>query len=81
MASGKVSTLPLVIKGDVDGSVQALSDALEQLGTDEVQVERMIGNAVATYGGLSGVVNNASGGVAGSCCHSASVGCSIGFSF
>src|SRR5688572_7995196 len=39
VAAGKVSGLPLVIKGDVDGSVQALSDALEQLGTDEVQVE------------------------------------------
>ncbi len=38
-AQGKVSTLPLVIKGDVDGSVQALSDSLEQLGTDEVKVE------------------------------------------
>ena len=38
-AQGKISTLPLVIKGDVDGSVQALSDALEQLGTDEVKVE------------------------------------------
>jgi len=37
--AGQVSTLPLVIKGDVDGSVQALSDALEQLGTDEVHVE------------------------------------------
>jgi translation initiation factor IF-2 len=37
--AGQVSTLPLVIKGDVDGSVQALSDALEQLGTQEVQVE------------------------------------------
>ena len=37
--AGQVSTLPLVIKGDVDGSVQALSDALEQLGTSEVQVE------------------------------------------
>jgi translation initiation factor IF-2 len=34
-----VSTLPLIIKGDVDGSVQALSDALAQLGTDEVQVD------------------------------------------
>ena len=32
-------TLPLIIKGDVDGSVQAVSDALEQLGTDEVKVE------------------------------------------
>ncbi|MDH5760248.1 MAG: translation initiation factor IF-2, partial [Gemmatimonadota bacterium] len=36
---GRTSTLPLVIKGDVDGSVQAVADALEQLGTDEVQVE------------------------------------------
>jgi translation initiation factor IF-2 len=32
-------TLPLIIKGDVDGSVQAVADALEQLGTDEVQVD------------------------------------------
>jgi len=39
VAAGQISGLPLVIKGDVDGSVQALSDALEQLGTDEVQVE------------------------------------------
>jgi translation initiation factor IF-2 len=39
LASGAVSTLPLIIKGDVDGSVQALSDSLEQLGTDEVKVE------------------------------------------
>jgi translation initiation factor IF-2 len=39
VAQGRVSSLPLVIKGDVDGSVQALSDSLEQLGTSEVQVE------------------------------------------
>ncbi len=39
LAAGQVSTLPLIIKGDVDGSVQALSDSLEQLGTDEVKVE------------------------------------------
>ncbi len=39
MAEGGKGTLPLVIKGDVDGSVQAVSDALEQLGTDEVRVE------------------------------------------
>ena len=37
--AGRVSSLPLVIKGDVDGSVQALSDSLEQLGTSEVKVE------------------------------------------
>ena len=39
VAQGQTSTLPLVIKGDVDGSVQAVADALEQLGTKEVQVE------------------------------------------
>jgi translation initiation factor IF-2 len=39
LAEGQVGILPLVIKGDVDGSVQALSDSLEQLGTDEVEVE------------------------------------------
>ncbi len=38
-AEGQVSTLPLIIKADVDGSVQALSDALEQLSTSEVQVD------------------------------------------
>ncbi len=39
VAAGRMSSLPLVIKGDVDGSVQALADSLEQLGTSEVQVE------------------------------------------
>jgi translation initiation factor IF-2 len=39
LAEGKTSTLPLIIKGDVDGSVQAVADALEQLGTAEVAVE------------------------------------------
>jgi translation initiation factor IF-2 len=39
VAAGKAATLPLVIKGDVDGSVQAVADSLEQLGTDEVRVE------------------------------------------
>jgi translation initiation factor IF-2 len=39
VAAGETSRLPLVIKGDVDGSVQALSDALEQLGGKEVKVD------------------------------------------
>ena len=34
-----MSTLPLIIKGDVDGSVQAVSDTLERLSTHEVRVE------------------------------------------
>jgi len=39
LAQGQTTRLNLVIKGDADGSVQALSDALEQLSTNEVQVE------------------------------------------
>jgi translation initiation factor IF-2 len=39
LARGEAVQLNLVIKGDVDGSVQALSDALEQLGTPEVGVQ------------------------------------------
>lgn len=39
LAAGQTGVLRLVIKGDVDGSVQALSDSLEQLATDEVKVE------------------------------------------
>ena len=38
VAEGTADTLPLIIKADVDGSVQAFSDALENLGTDEVGV-------------------------------------------
>ncbi|MFQ5679584.1 MAG: translation initiation factor IF-2 [Gemmatimonadota bacterium] len=37
--AGEVERLNLVIKGDTDGSVQALSDALEKLSTSEVAVE------------------------------------------
>jgi len=39
LAEGQVSTLPLIIKADVDGSVQAVADALEQLSTSEVGVD------------------------------------------
>ena len=39
LAAGEVSTLRLVVKGDVDGSVQAVCDAMEQLSTSEVRVE------------------------------------------
>ena len=34
-----IGMLPLIIKGDVVGSVQAVSDALEHLSTDEVRVD------------------------------------------
>ncbi len=39
LEAGAVSTLRLVVKGDVDGSVQAICDAMEQLSTSEVRVE------------------------------------------
>ena len=37
--SGGVANLNIVIKGDTDGSVQALADSLERLSTSEVAVE------------------------------------------
>ena len=61
-AEGKASTLPLVIKGDVDGSVQALSDSLEQLGTDEVKVE-IIHRAVGAINESDVLLAQASGAV------------------
>ena len=39
VAEGSADTLPLIIKADVDGSVQAFADALEHLGTEEVEVQ------------------------------------------
>ncbi|TVP57641.1 MAG: translation initiation factor IF-2 [Gemmatimonadales bacterium] len=39
MQAGEVSLLPLIVKADVDGSVQAVADSLEQLSTEEVKVQ------------------------------------------
>ncbi len=39
LAAGQVSTLRLLVKGDVDGSVQAICDEMEQLSTSEARVE------------------------------------------
>ncbi len=36
--TGEVRELSTIVKGDVDGSVEALSEALEKLSTDEVKV-------------------------------------------
>jgi translation initiation factor IF-2 len=35
---GQVKDLPIIVKGDVDGSVEALSDSLMKLSTNEVKV-------------------------------------------
>ena len=39
MGEGEVATLKIVLKADVQGSVEAISDALTKLSTDEVRVE------------------------------------------
>lgn len=49
VGSGKVSELNIVLKADVQGSVEAINDALLKLSTDEVKV-RIVGSGV---GGLT----------------------------
>jgi translation initiation factor IF-2 len=51
MAEGDVSTLNVVLKADVQGSVEAISDALVKLSTDEVKV-----NIVAS--GVGGITES-----------------------
>ena len=38
LALGNFKELNLIIKGDVDGSVEALSDSLQKLSTEEIAV-------------------------------------------
>ncbi|TWX73839.1 translation initiation factor IF-2 [Colwellia sp. C1TZA3] len=45
MATGEVSEVNVVLKSDVQGSLEAISDALTKLSTDEVKV-RIIGSGV-----------------------------------
>lgn len=45
MGEGEASTLSIVLKGDVQGSVEAITDALTKLSTDEVKV-RIIGSGM-----------------------------------
>ncbi|HEY5700574.1 MAG TPA: translation initiation factor IF-2 [Gammaproteobacteria bacterium] len=49
LAEGKVQTLNLVLKADVQGSVEALRDALEKLSNEEVKVNVVAAGA----GGIS----------------------------
>ena len=36
---GSVKNLPIIIKGDVDGSVEALAESLEKIKTNEVGIK------------------------------------------
>lgn len=45
MAEGEVSELNIVLKADVQGSVEAISDSLQKLSTDEVKV-KIVGSGV-----------------------------------
>ena len=47
--SGKAEDLPIVLKGDVQGSVEAITQSLEKLSTDEVRAKVVYGAA----GGIS----------------------------
>ena len=49
MQEGEIQTLNLVIKADVQGSVEALSESLEKLSTDEIKVKVVHG----MVGGIS----------------------------
>jgi len=47
LAAGEVKELKVILKGDVQGSVEALADALSRLSTDEVKLEVIHGSAGA----------------------------------
>ncbi len=47
MAAGEVKELKVILKGDVQGSVEALADTLARLSTEEVKLEVIHGSAGA----------------------------------
>lgn len=59
---GKVKELPVIIKADVNGSVEALSDSLMKLSTEEVKV-RIIHRAVGAISESDVLLAQASGAI------------------
>ncbi len=51
LAEGEVKELPLIIKADVQGSVEALTQSLGKLSTDEVKIKII-------HGGVGGITEN-----------------------
>src|SRR5262249_56324982 len=61
IAAGEVKELRLVLKADVQGSVEALTESLERLSTDEVRLKVIHGSvgAVDEAGGMLASASNA----------------------
>ncbi len=59
---GEVTTLPVMVKADVDGSAEALADALINLNTDEVEIQ-IIRKAVGPISESDVLLASASGAV------------------
>ncbi len=60
MESGDIDTLPLIVKADVQGSAEALNEALTKLSTDEVQVKIIssgVGGITETEANLAAASN------------------------
>ena len=60
MESGDISTLPLIVKADVQGSVEALNESLVKLSNDEVQVKIIssgVGGITETEANLAAASN------------------------
>ena len=51
LQEGSIKEVPLVVKGDVQGSIEAISSALEKLGTEEVR-------ARVVHGGVGGITES-----------------------
>jgi len=51
LQAGTVKELPLILKGDVQGSVEALSEQLEKLATDKVKIKTI-------HSGVGGISEN-----------------------
>jgi translation initiation factor IF-2 len=62
MSQGELNELKILIKGDVDGSVEALSEALQKLGSSEVQI-RVIRKAVGQISESDVLLAQASGAI------------------
>jgi len=59
---GEITTLPVMVKADVDGSAEALADALINLNTDEVEIQ-IIRKAVGPISESDVLLASASGAV------------------